>query len=223
MRYLFSIHPFALLLVASMPAAASMCGTVPSAEVCDDGIDNDQDGFTDCEDSDCAGGTSILINELQYHPLSSADVDGEYVELYNYGALCVSFNGWTIADGSGLPATKLPATTVVAPGETFVIAGTLDTARSCVSLTDATWTYDSTLNDSCDTVTVKDATGAVRSQVNYCNGSNGWPSCPEGTAMEYCGYTSPSNNNNGQYWKCSVEKYGCGDKGTPNTSNSSCF
>jgi hypothetical protein len=27
----------------------------PPAEVCDDGQDNDSDGLTDCEDSDCVG------------------------------------------------------------------------------------------------------------------------------------------------------------------------
>ena len=30
------------------------CGVAPSAEVCDDGLDNDQDGSADCDDAECA-------------------------------------------------------------------------------------------------------------------------------------------------------------------------
>jgi len=36
------------------------CGTAPSAEVCDDRLDNDQDGASDCLDSDCAGAPACL-------------------------------------------------------------------------------------------------------------------------------------------------------------------
>ena len=32
-----------------------LAGSVPAQEICDDGIDNDQDGFTDCDDFDCDG------------------------------------------------------------------------------------------------------------------------------------------------------------------------
>jgi V8-like Glu-specific endopeptidase len=36
-------------------------GCTPSPEVCDDGIDNDCDGFVDAADSDCGGGTCDLL------------------------------------------------------------------------------------------------------------------------------------------------------------------
>jgi len=39
----------------SSPAA---CGGSPAAEICDDGIDNDGDGLTDCDDPDCDSDTA---------------------------------------------------------------------------------------------------------------------------------------------------------------------
>jgi V8-like Glu-specific endopeptidase len=47
---------FAFYYSSVAPFLASTC--VPSTEVCNDGLDNDCDGFTDCADSNCTGSPS---------------------------------------------------------------------------------------------------------------------------------------------------------------------
>src|SRR6185436_19636863 len=47
---------FAFYYSSVAPFLASSC--VPTSEVCNDGVDNDGDGFTDCADSNCTGSPS---------------------------------------------------------------------------------------------------------------------------------------------------------------------
>jgi len=59
---------------------ASTAQCVPTAEICDDMVDNDCDGLTDCNDPDCSGvGTCPVCGMVQHplgQPLALPDGDG---------------------------------------------------------------------------------------------------------------------------------------------------
>lgn len=216
MKHLFSVTP--ILLLGVIPGASNMinaCGTTP-VEVCDNGRDDDGDGFTDCSDTECSGGTDVILSEIQHHPTKVKDESGEYVELMNVGDKCADISGWSINEDSGLPVTLLPGGSVVPPGALYVIAGAFYPDENCGVYAKATWKYDSTLNDTgCDTITLKDRSGVQINKVTYCTGSNGWGTCPDGAALEYCGEPSITANGTAASWVCATTTYGCGDKGTP--------
>ena len=62
--------------------------------------------------------TSVVINEIMYHPPSDSD-DDEYVELYNRGKAPVDLTGWRIADGISF---EFPDKTIIPPDGYLVIA-----------------------------------------------------------------------------------------------------
>ena len=50
--------------------------------------------------ADAAGVSSIIINEIMYDPFP-LEIDNEWVELHNYGALPVNVFNWTLSDMDG--------------------------------------------------------------------------------------------------------------------------
>ena len=227
----------ALTLTAALVAGAGLsptflatCGGPPPEdfEDCADGLDNDGDGAVDCNDSECMGGTNLIVTEIQMHPSKIADVDGEYVEFTNFDDRCVDLSKATIAEDSGLPPSPLPSNSLVKPGATFVVAGAFYPADNCGVTANAAWAYDSTLNDGHDTVTLKAADGTQLVRLEYCVGAEvggcqgDWPSCPDGAALEYCGPDDATSNAQGELWQCATQAYGCGDLGSPKAFNA-CF
>lgn len=200
-------------------------GEEPVPEDCGNGVDDDGDLGIDCADTECYGGTDVLISEIMTDPTRIPDVDGEYVELLNYGTRCVDLSRWTIAEDSGFPPTVLPGGAVLKPGARFAVAGTFYPSDNCGVSAGAVWQYDSTLNNDTDILDIKDPNGVSVIRVGYCNGVSDvdclgdWPSCPPGAALEYCGPLAGANNTDGGYWQCATAVYGCGDKGTPKAAN----
>jgi len=86
---------------------------------CNDGIDDDSDTDTDCEDSDCAQSAvcgDIVINEVDYD--NAGPEDFEFVEIFNAGAGPVDLStvDLLVVNGNNVPA-------VVA--DTFALTGVL--------------------------------------------------------------------------------------------------
>jgi len=75
--------------------------------------------------TDLRSASRVLINEVMYDPDgATSDSDGEWVELYNAGAVPVDLGGWTLSDsasGDVLPQVTIlqDATLVVAASNSF--------------------------------------------------------------------------------------------------------
>ncbi|RME04877.1 MAG: lamin tail domain-containing protein [Deltaproteobacteria bacterium] len=213
----------AFLSIGFLVTMGPVCG--PATEVCDNDRDDDGDGLTDCADDDCQGGDLLVVSEIQYHPTQVPDTAGEYVELRNDDERCIDLGGWTIQEGSGLPATHFEEGTRLAPGETFVIAGNARSLQNGGVPADMEFHFETTLNDDCDRIEVEDSEGNVRIALPFCNGPQDrrcgcqgeWPPCPEGAAVEFCG--ASTENTRGDDWQCATTPYGAGDLGTPNADN----
>lgn len=211
------------LLITFLFLAAPFCG--PSAEICGNERDDDGDGLVDCADDDCQGGALLVVSEIQYHPTKVPDTEGEYVELLNGDDRCIDLSGWTIREGSGIPATPIEEGTLLSPGETFVMAGNIRSLQNGGIPADAEFRFETTLNDDCDQIEIEDFDGNVRVDLPFCNGAQDrrcgcqgeWPACLEGAAVEFCG--TGEENAVGDDWKCATAPYGDGDLGTPNAEN----
>lgn len=100
--------------------------------VCDDGVDDDDDGDTDCADPDCdlfvACVPVLTINEVLAHGAVDANCDGvvdadddEFVELVNTGPVPIALVGGTVSDGATVRHELQPR--LLLPGEVLVVFG----------------------------------------------------------------------------------------------------
>ena len=91
----------------------------PSAEVvCDDGLDLDYDGATDCQDLDCLGiggclpalpVGSLAFVEVMAHPVDPLGAAGEWIEIRSTSDVDLSLEGVSLAVRSWAPGAPTPA------------------------------------------------------------------------------------------------------------------
>lgn len=98
---------------------------------------------------------SVVINEIQYHPLAG----DEWIELYNRGAEPVDLGGWQLADAV---AYDIPAGTTLAPDSYLVIDG-----------------FTGRLDNAHDRVLLLDDRGNPADEVHYYDGGR-WPEAADG-------------------------------------------
>ncbi len=67
--------------------------------------------------NDCSVPRTVAINEIE----SSGGVPGDWVELFNYGALPVDVSGFGFKDNDDTRTFKIPANTIIAPGAYLVL------------------------------------------------------------------------------------------------------
>ncbi len=61
MKKLLSLKLILLLLsITSLSLTTTSCGKNGKEQSCNNGLDDDSDGFTDCDDADCEGSTACL-------------------------------------------------------------------------------------------------------------------------------------------------------------------
>jgi VCBS repeat-containing protein len=158
----------------------------------------------------------VVINEILTNSLAVSDTDGEYIELFNSGAIPVDIDGWTVKDldanshiiSNGGPLEILPS-------------GYLVLCRNDEIAENGGFTCDYvlssfTLGEADDEVILLDSTGAEVDKVEYDNGAT-FPD-PAGASMEL---GNPAlDNNDGTKWFTATTPFGAGDLGTPGAQNS---
>ena len=94
---------------------------------CSDGIDNDNDGHTDRDDSDCQSDSPILLNEISYtgttnDPCGSGEYEGfEWIELHNPSSSSVDVGGYVLQDDDDLSTMTINASTTISSGGYLVL------------------------------------------------------------------------------------------------------
>ena len=113
------------------------------------------------------GGASaqVIINEIRANEPGS-NTAGEFVELVNIGGTTANIGGWTISDGSASRHT-FAAGTMLNPGKAIVVFGAASAIPAGLSNAVAASSGGLSLNNSSDTVTVRDSGGAVKNSFAY--------------------------------------------------------
>ncbi|WP_437951235.1 lamin tail domain-containing protein [Sorangium sp. So ce296] len=112
------------------------------------------------------GGTAnVIINEVLANEPGS-DPDGEFVEIINVGTATASIGGWKLADSTGTRHT-FPAGASLAPFTAVVVYGHVSAVPAGVIGAVGASTGALGLNNSSDTVTLRNAAGAAVSSVSY--------------------------------------------------------
>lgn len=127
-------------------------------------IDNEEEVSTVSTLGAAAAASPALVSiaHIEFDP-PGRDIDGEYVLLRNDGTAPADLAGWTLVDGGGKHTFTFPARTL-APGAELKLwtrAGAADGANLFWGNSTAIW------NNSGDTATLNDATGAKMASFSY--------------------------------------------------------
>ena len=135
---------------------------------------------TPCQSNSATEAGGLVINEVLADPprgnRGDANVDGvrdastdEFVEIINTGATLLCLAGWTLNDASGKQRHLFPLGHALKPGKAMVIfGGGVPTGR--FGGADVQWATSSkglSLSNAGDVLTLRDADGAVSTQVSW--------------------------------------------------------
>ncbi|MEO0895689.1 MAG: lamin tail domain-containing protein [Bacteroidota bacterium] len=145
------------------------------------------------------GGTDIVLTEIMYN---SPGTDLEYLEFYNNTMDTIDMTGYSIADA----ITFTFPTFSLNPGELVVISDDSVGMSNFWGVTAFEWASGS-LNNGGESVTLKDASGAVVDSVRY-DDDDPWTSTADGRGPSIILCEPDSNNNEGFRWQRSINSSG---------------
>lgn len=156
--------------------------------------------------------TSVVINEIMADPSKVADTDGEWFEVYNYGASSVNLQGWTIASNNDTPVTI--GTSVSVPAGGYVVLGRNASTSVNGGVTEA-YAYGTaiTLANSSDWLALRDGSGKTVDSVAWSS------TVPAGSSRGLKQASASHVDMMGTAWVTQTSTYGLGDHGTPKAQN----
>ncbi len=159
---------------------------------------------------------AIVITEFLANPNAVSDAAGEWVEIFNTGAIAVDINGWTLSD-DGLDSHTINnggALTVFA-GDFLVLARNSNTAGNGGLVVD--YEYGTfALGNNGDEIVLSDTSLVEIDRVDY---TSAWITAGRSRELDELFYDSVSNDSLGN-WSLGTVVYGDGDLGTPGFSAS---
>ena len=166
------------------------------------------------------GTGELLLSELMVNPSAVSDSLGEYVELYNPGAVDVDLSGWTFCTVSVCEVFDGPL--VVPAGERLVLAASGDpNLNGGLPAGAVEWTGNQFLSNSGGSVQLVDSAGQVVTLLPYGADLGFVPA--SGVAFELApGVLVPASAVDPANWCFATQIYGSGDLGTPGAANSGC-
>ncbi len=123
------------------------------------------------------GTQSVIINEVAWMG-TLANVNAEWIELYNPGTVSIDLTNWTLRSGDASPDITFPTGSSIPANGYFLLERTSDTTVSNIP---ADYIYTGALNDAGETLELRDDGGTLIDTAN--NGGAGWP---EGVIATRC-------------------------------------
>jgi len=209
--------------------------------ICNDGVDNDDDGFIDypndegCESNEDNDETNepeepqgiqsgdIVINEIIQDPSASSDLRGEWFELYNTTGQALDLQNCVIAD-TGYNFHTINTSLIISPYDYLVLG--IDGNTTLNGNVNLDYDYSGFNLGNSDDEIILGCDNIEIDRVEYDGGPN-WPD-PTGASMSFSSSflnNNPSvNNDNGANWCESTTLWNgsAGDFGSPGEVNESC-
>ncbi|GMV40003.1 MAG: hypothetical protein AMXMBFR64_17190 [Myxococcales bacterium] len=195
---------------------------------CTNGTDDDGDGVTDCDDSDCYAAPAcapippgaLVITEIMQNPDAVQDTVGEWIEIANTTDMPLDLDGLVLAKASGTKhVISNGGPLLVAPGGLIVLGASADTAANGGAPVAYTWSGYS-LGNGADDVILRSG-DLVVDQVAWDDGAT-FPD-PTGASMALSPDALDADANDaGAAWCASTAPFGAGDLGTPGLPNPPC-
>jgi len=163
----------------------------------------------------------IVINEIGWMGTMSSATD-EWIELYNNTGDTVNLSGWKVESKTGSnPDPRINLSGIVAPFSYFLLERTNDSTISDIV---ASQIYVGALNNTCETLELRDSTGNVIDSIECSGGWFAGDSTPR-ASMERI--NSMESGNSGANWGTNNgilvlgnDSTGNPIKGTPGAKNS---
>jgi PKD repeat protein len=146
----------------------------------------------------CSSGATLVMTEIMYNPPESGNDSLEFIEIYNLGNT-LDLAGFNFSAGVSY---VFPSVTL-ATGEYLLIAGNSAAIQNTFGKTSLQWTSGS-LNNSGETITLKDNYGVTIDEVAYGNAAP-WDPLANGNGPSLSLCDPNSNNSLAQNWKASTE------------------
>lgn len=149
----------------------------------------------------CSSGANLVLTEIMYNPPETGTDSLEFIEIYNAGN-SINLQGFSFTSGIDFvfPSVNLNN------GEYLLIAGNAAAIQSTFAKTALQWTSGS-LNNSGETITLKDNFGATINEVTYSDVSP-WDSLADGFGSSLTLCDPLSNNTLAINWKAATELAG---------------
>jgi hypothetical protein len=145
----------------------------------------------------------IKITEILYHP-QNGDAQMEFLELKNFSPTAVDISDWTLEEAIDY---TFAAGTVVASGETFVVAKSpADFAqRHSGRPVRVFGPYAGRLDNSGETILLRDAGPGYPATIDFVRYSDtdGWPLLVPGQSLELTELAATRDNDRAENWKAS--------------------
>lgn len=116
---------------------------------------------------------AVVISEVYYDTIGTDSVE-EWIELYNNHVEAVDISGWKLVDNNGSGSTyTIPASTVLNPGDYFTVAVDQTGFQALYGYDADAYGAIPSLNNTGDTLLLKNNRGAVADAVAWEGGSTG--------------------------------------------------
>ncbi len=132
----------------------------------------------------------VIITEFMYNPPGPDTL--EYVEFYNNGSSAVDMTGWQVTQAVEF---TFPSFTLGA-GEYVVVCNNAQGFQAAFGLAAFQWDGTGALNNTGETIKLKNASDVVVDSVAYKAGTGGWPVAAngQGPSNVLCDYDSDNND-----------------------------
>ncbi|NUN15234.1 MAG: lamin tail domain-containing protein [Myxococcales bacterium] len=194
--------------------------------ICDDEIDNDDDGSVDCADTDCKNAPAcgkvkpgaVIFTEIMFNPKAVADAQGEWLEIYNTTDETIDLVGLILTSDKDSNHIITAAQPLLLPPKSHMALARNATASGISPAYE--WVSGINLGNTTDSVTLLLGTTVIDTVA--WSPEAGFPA-PDGASIQLDpGATDAQKNDVGLYWCDSTEPAPNGDLGTPGAANTAC-
>ena len=123
--------------------------------------------------------STLVFNELMYHPAAERDGSGEWIELYSQMSVDMDLSGWSLQGGVEY---EFPAGTRVGGHGYLIVAAEPEALAAETGLANVWGPFAGQLNNNGEEIRLVNHTGRVMNLVNYQDAGE-WPIGPDGSGF----------------------------------------